>query len=256
MNMIVNRKPPEEGPAGTVTMSVVSRLCGGTRRKDNRVRQRTEAPERRRSDLLDAALQIVLDKGVAGLTVDEVTVRAEVAKGTFYLYFRSKQQLLGALQDRFVDDLTARQQAELDQLPADDWMGRLLHWMESSIRGYLAHADLHDALFRHPRAGGATSRPSAGHGQAAHHGHEADPAINQHAAALADLLEAGTAAGAFTLTDPRAAAILLYNTMHGTADYLVEQANHHETTDSAADLVKTVIAESLKLCRRYVEPAR
>ncbi|WP_410641598.1 TetR/AcrR family transcriptional regulator [Amycolatopsis sp. lyj-346] len=213
------------------------------------MRQRTEAPERRRGDLLDAALQIVLDKGVAGLTVDEVTVRAEVAKGTFYLYFRSKEQLLGALQDRFVDDLAARQQAELDRLPAGDWMGRLLHWMESSIRGYLAHADLHDALFHHPRSADAAGRPSAGHGQAA------DPAINQHAAALADLLEAGSAAGAFALTDFHAAAILLYNTMHGTADYLVERAGRHETTDPATDLVRTVIAESLNLCRRYVEPA-
>ncbi|MGC7102601.1 TetR/AcrR family transcriptional regulator [Amycolatopsis lurida] len=219
------------------------------------MRQRTEAPERRRSDLLDAALRIVLDKGVAGLTVDEVTVRAEVAKGTFYLYFRSKEQLLAALQDRFVDDLTARQQAELDQLPADDWMGRLLHWMESSIRGYLAHADLHDALFHHPRSTDAVSRSSTGHGQANRHGHEANPALNQHAAALAHLLEAGTAAGAFTLNDPHAAAILLYNTMHGTADYLVERANHHETTDSATDFVTTVIAESLNLCRRYAEPA-
>ncbi|MEU6718310.1 TetR/AcrR family transcriptional regulator [Nonomuraea sp. NPDC046802] len=217
------------------------------------MRKRTEAPERRRSDLLDAAQRIVLDKGVAGLTVDEVTARAEVAKGTFYLYFRSKEQLLGALQDRFVDDLTARQRAELDRLDAGDWMGRLLHWMESSIRGYLAHADLHDALFHHPRSEDPASQPSIGHGQAARHGHEADPTINTHAAALADILEAGTAAGAFTLANPRAAAILLYNTMHGTADYLVEQAQR-ETTDSSTNLVDAVISESLNLCRRYAEP--
>jgi AcrR family transcriptional regulator len=208
------------------------------------VRQRTEAPARRRGDLLDAALQIVLDKGVAGLTVDEVTARAEVAKGTFYLYFRSKQQLLGALQDRFVDDLTTRQRAELDRLDAGDWIGRLLHWMQSSIRGYLAHAHLHDALFH---------QPTTGHGESTRHGHEADPMINAHAAALADILEAGTAAGAFRLADPRAAAILLYNTMHGTADYLVEQAQR-ATPDPSSALVDAVIAESLDLCRRYVEP--
>jgi AcrR family transcriptional regulator len=214
------------------------------------VRRRTEAPERRRRDLLDAALRTVLDKGVAGLTVDEVTARAEVAKGTFYLYFRSKEHLLGALQDRFVDDLTARQQAELDRFAPDDWSGRLLHWMESSIRGYLAHAELHDTLFLHPRA----SRPGAAPDRAAGHRHEADPAANRHAAALADLLEAGAAAGAFTVTDPEAAAILLYNTMHGTADYLVEQINLHEDADRAARLVDRVIAESLSLCRRYTAP--
>lgn len=210
------------------------------------MRQRTEAPERRRGDLLDAARQIVLEKSVAGLTVDEVTTRAEVAKGTFYLYFRSKEQLLAALQDRFVSELAARQKTELDELPPGDWTGRLLHWMESSIRGYLAHAELHDALFHHPRAAAATGTEPA-----SRHGHEADPAVNQHAAALADILETGTAAGAFALTDPATAAVLLYNAMHGTADYLVEQAGRQET---GSDLVDTVIAESLHLCRRYVAP--
>nr|CEL17612.1 hypothetical protein [Kibdelosporangium sp. MJ126-NF4]CTQ91160.1 hypothetical protein [Kibdelosporangium sp. MJ126-NF4] len=46
-------------------MSVVSRLLAA-RGRDDRVRQRTEAPERRRSDLLDAALRIVLEKGSPG----------------------------------------------------------------------------------------------------------------------------------------------------------------------------------------------
>jgi AcrR family transcriptional regulator len=193
------------------------------------VRQRTEAPERRRGDLVDAALAIVADKGVTRLTVDEVVARAEVAKGTFYLYFRSKEQLITALQDRFVDDLTALQRAELDQIDAGDWLGRLLRWMESSLRGYLAHARLHDALFHHSQ-----------------HGHEADPAVNSHAAVLVEILEAGTAAGDFALSTPRTAAVLLYNTMHGTAHYLVEQ------NEKNPDVVEAVIAESLDLCRRYV----
>nr|WP_052477667.1 TetR/AcrR family transcriptional regulator [Kibdelosporangium sp. MJ126-NF4]CEL13219.1 Transcriptional regulator, TetR family [Kibdelosporangium sp. MJ126-NF4]CTQ98910.1 Transcriptional regulator, TetR family [Kibdelosporangium sp. MJ126-NF4] len=204
------------------------------------MRPRTEAPERRRGDLLDAAQQIVLDKGIAGLTVDEVTSRADVAKGTFYLYFRSKEQLIGALQQRFVNDLTTRQHRELDALADNDWMGRLLHWMESSIRGYHAHADLHDALFLH-------TSPADHPG----HGHLADPATNQHAAALVEILDAGTTAGTFALANPRAAAVLLYNTMHGTADYLIEQGYHRETSSANVD---DMITETLNLCRRYVRP--
>jgi AcrR family transcriptional regulator len=216
-----------------------ARSGAACRKEGHEVSPRTEAPERRRGDLLDAALRIVLEKGVAGLTVDEVTARAEVAKGTFYLYFRSKEQLLRALQERFVDDLTARQRAELDALADGDWVGRLLHWMESSIRGYLAGAELHDALFLHPPA----ARDRQGHG------HVADPAANRHAAALAEILRAGTAAGAFALTDPELAAVLLYNTMHGTADYLIERAGGLEADGRDTE---TVIAETLNLCRRYV----
>jgi AcrR family transcriptional regulator len=202
---------------------------------------RTEAPERRRSDLLDAAQQIMLSKGIAGLTVDEVTARAQVAKGTFYLYFRSKEQLIGALQERFVDDLTTRQHGELDALPIGDWLGRLLCWMESSIRGFLTHADLHDALFLHTSPGNQSR-----------HGHVADPTTNRHATALAEILDAGTAAGAFALADPQAAAVLLYNAMHGTADYLIEHGNHHESGNPD---IESVIAEALTLCRRYVQPS-
>ncbi|MGP3971792.1 TetR/AcrR family transcriptional regulator [Streptomyces sp. 6N223] len=198
-------------------------------------RPRTTAPERRRGDLLDAAMRIVENKGVAALTVDEVTAGAQVAKGTFYLYFRSKEQLLDALRERFVVELTARQAAELGELPADDWLGRLLRWMESGLRGYLANARLHDALFLHPSPG----IPADVHGNAA------DSAANAHAAQLRELLEAGTAAGAFRLASPHATAVLLYNAMHGSADYLVHVA-------SDTDLVEAVIAESLRLCRACV----
>nr|WP_042186845.1 hypothetical protein [Kibdelosporangium sp. MJ126-NF4] len=47
--------------------------------------------------------------------------------------------------------------------------------MESSIRGYLAHADLHNALFHHARGDDSASRASTRHDQTAQHGHEADP---------------------------------------------------------------------------------
>lgn len=202
------------------------------------MKSRSEAPARRRDDLLDAARQIVLEKGLAGLTVDEVAVRAEVAKGTFYLYFRSKEQVLGALRQRFVDDLIARQRAELDDLPADDWAGRLARWMELAIRGYVAHAGLHDALFLHTSAADQYRR-----------GHVADPATHQHAAALAEILDSGKAAGDFVIDDPRAATVLLYNAMHGTADYLVERCGHREPGGPDVD---AVIAESRNLCLRYV----
>lgn len=209
-------------------------------RQGLQVKPRVETAERRRTDLLDAAERIVLAKGTAKLTVDEVTTRAQVAKGTFYLYFRSKEQLIAALRERLVDDLTARQAAELESLAPDDWAARLQRWMESSIRGFLAQADLHDALFSHTDTAEQTR-----------HGHVADPETNRHAALLTEILEGGTAAGGFTLANPKVSAVLLYNLMHGTADYLVEQNAHHET---AASDVDAVIAESLTLCRRYIRP--
>lgn len=50
--------------------------------------------EQKRQSLLDAAYALFTEKGVAKTSVDEIVRGANVAKGTFYLYFHDKDQLL------------------------------------------------------------------------------------------------------------------------------------------------------------------
>src|SRR5207248_10627728 len=64
-----------------------------------------KSPEDRRQEILDAAVRVFSDRGVSKSTVADIATAAGVAKGTVYLYFGSKEQLLGALRDRFVDAL-------------------------------------------------------------------------------------------------------------------------------------------------------
>ena len=47
-----------------------------------------------RGALVTAALQLFTAKGVEGTSVDEITAAAEVAKGTFYVHFQRKQDVL------------------------------------------------------------------------------------------------------------------------------------------------------------------
>jgi AcrR family transcriptional regulator len=47
----------------------------------------------RPGELLEAALQLFLEKGYAGTRVEDVAARAGVSKGTLFLYFPSKQEL-------------------------------------------------------------------------------------------------------------------------------------------------------------------
>ncbi len=53
--------------------------------------------EQKKQSLLDAAYRLFLDKGVAKTSVDEIAKGANVAKGTFYLYFHDKDHLLQQL---------------------------------------------------------------------------------------------------------------------------------------------------------------
>ena len=66
--------------------------------------ERESRKERKRQSLLAAAYELFTEKGVAKTSVDEIVRRANVAKGTFYLYFQDKDQLLQQL----VYDISAR----------------------------------------------------------------------------------------------------------------------------------------------------
>jgi TetR/AcrR family transcriptional regulator len=66
--------------------------------------QHTEqAPKRERrkfarpGELLDAALDLFVEKGFSATRVDEVAARAGVSKGTLFLYFQSKEDLFKAV---------------------------------------------------------------------------------------------------------------------------------------------------------------
>ena len=49
--------------------------------------------------VLDAALVLFLERGVESVTIDEIVEKAEIAKGSFYLYFEDKAALVTTLFD-------------------------------------------------------------------------------------------------------------------------------------------------------------
>jgi len=59
----------------------------------------------RRGQILDAARHAFARHGLAGTTVSQIARGAKVAKGTVYLYFRSKDEILRVLLDDAVGEL-------------------------------------------------------------------------------------------------------------------------------------------------------
>lgn len=49
--------------------------------------------QQRRADILNAAKVVFFSKGLVSATMDEIAERAELSKGTLYLYFHSKEEL-------------------------------------------------------------------------------------------------------------------------------------------------------------------
>lgn len=61
----------------------------------------------RRDELLAAAREVLAQNGYERTTVSSIATRANVAQGTFYLYFPSKEALPGALARQFSEELAA-----------------------------------------------------------------------------------------------------------------------------------------------------
>jgi AcrR family transcriptional regulator len=63
--------------------------------------------ERTRRRLTDAGRQLITEKGVAGLRIQEITECADVALGSFYNYFQSKDDLVEAVVTQSLEELAA-----------------------------------------------------------------------------------------------------------------------------------------------------
>jgi AcrR family transcriptional regulator len=75
----------------------MSRAAGGARPL-----RRVEAKELTRRRLLRAALQVLDERGEAGLSASAVSRAAGIAQSSFYVHFRGKDDLLSALGDEAV----------------------------------------------------------------------------------------------------------------------------------------------------------
>jgi TetR/AcrR family transcriptional repressor of nem operon len=198
---------------------------------------RTKPAEQRRAELLAASQALFLAKGIAGTSLDDITQRAGVSKGLFYLYFPSKEDLVLALQEQFSRALAERMRAAADAIPVSPvpispvpagpesgWAGRLDACVRAGFECYRELHDLHEVLFHHARAlspesgksrSGKLASVVSGSGKPGEPGSRPpDPAPAPAARVISELLAAGTAAGAFDVPDPESTAVLCYASMH------------------------------------------
>jgi AcrR family transcriptional regulator len=88
---------------------------------------RREQAERRREQLLDAALDVFARKGIAGASVKDIAAAAGVTQGLLYHYFEGKNALLESLlQERsFLPQLRRQLESAADR-SADDVLPELV----------------------------------------------------------------------------------------------------------------------------------
>jgi TetR/AcrR family transcriptional repressor of nem operon len=157
---------------------------------------RRQPADVRREQILDAAARVLVERGLAATTMAEVAEAASVAKGTVYLYFESKAELLAGLRARYFDDFAARLGEPAAGRPGPGIAARIERLVGASYDFALANHELHHVLFH--QAGFAEEDTFA-----------------RLRTLLAELIEAGQADGELEVADPALATELLLHGLHG-----------------------------------------
>lgn len=184
----------------------------------------------KRTLLLDAAEAVLVQQGLVGATIDQITSRAGVAKGTFYLYFRSKDEVIGALQERLWDGMVAASLEAAARMEGDDWWDVIDSFLEIVVDYDMGHRDWHRLVAQ------GWSSP----------GSDVAQRERQIVEVIADRIKVGLDKGLFEVPDVGLTATLLYRACSGTM---------HEYCVSDAPIDRDEVLSAMKwFVRRVLQP--
>ncbi|MCD1127572.1 TetR/AcrR family transcriptional regulator [Jinshanibacter sp. LJY008] len=98
-----------------------------------------------REHLLATGAQLCLSRGFTGMGLSEMLAKAEVPKGSFYHYFRSKEAFGVAMLDRHYALYNQRLQQHFSQENAS-WRELIIHWYQQSLDYFNQHGSSPNCL--------------------------------------------------------------------------------------------------------------
>ena len=95
---------------------------------------------RTRNLLIQTTLQLVLEKGYETITIQDITDRADLGRGTFYIHFKDKEEVVWSAFQEIFQELEQEAHRQLDRnLPQVEYFGLL---------NIFRHADKNRDLYR------------------------------------------------------------------------------------------------------------
>jgi TetR/AcrR family fatty acid metabolism transcriptional regulator len=161
--------------------------------------------EYRVRELMESARRVIGRHGFEGTTIDRVAEDARVAKGTIYLYFSNKEDLLHAAVFEglraMIDETLRSDQPDLPPLE------RLRAFVKTQFRIQSSNQDFLKAFFLESKF--VTFEPGDERGEALR------SLYTEHLNFIASMLESAVEAGVFRALDPQFAAYALTEMMTG-----------------------------------------
>lgn len=166
----------------------------------------TMSPEDRREAILKAGGEVFSTIGFSKATMANVADAAGIAQGTIYLYFESKEHLLAAVWERYVEALLHITNAILDK--GGDWWSTLDSLWTALLEHAVRNAELHRTVY------GSSNAKAL----------ELCKEINHRVIdVICDFVARGAEAGAFQATAPTMTCRMIYHAVDGLLDDLISQ---------------------------------
>lgn len=191
------------------------------------------AKQERRRQIMTSAKLVFAEAGYHGASIHAIIEKAQIARGTFYLYFESKAAVFDSILDQAMADLRARiHRIEVDDKTAPPPQDQLRTQILATLEYIVQDRPL------------ATLLLFAGHTPDA----EAAERLDQFFAEVRDLLrramESGMEIGLLRKVEPELAASALLGMIRGVIEHLIRDPNPPK--------VEAVVAEILMVALRGV----
>jgi AcrR family transcriptional regulator len=129
---------------------------------DGRAARAERRRAERRSAITDAAKRVFRAKGYHQASVHDIIDEARIARGTFYLYFTSKQELFEELADEFLRILRSQVKKISVGPDAPEPWEQLRANFRRVVSAVLAHEDVATVILRDPTGSDEESRQQVG----------------------------------------------------------------------------------------------
>ncbi|MBI1744569.1 TetR/AcrR family transcriptional regulator [Candidatus Acetothermia bacterium] len=105
--------------------------------------------ETRREQLLEAAIKVFARHGYRSTSIDDIIKEANVARGTFYLYFEGKKEIFLAVIDYYFEKLQALfEETSQKKITPKNYRQQLREILMTRLGFFVQHRDLAKIIFR------------------------------------------------------------------------------------------------------------
>jgi AcrR family transcriptional regulator len=189
------------------------------------------AKQERRRQIIAAAKTVFAEAGYHGASINAIIERAQIARGTFYLYFESKAAVFDSILDQALADLRGRiHRIEVDDPGAPPPQAQLREQVVSTLEFVVGDRPLALLLL------------SAGHTPDA----EAAERLDQFFAEVRDLLRrallTGMELGLVRKCHPELVAAAMLGMIRGVVEHIV----HHAKPPTVDEVVSEMILVALR----------